>query len=807
MIKKFSVGGMSCTACSAGIEKNLIKLNGVSSATVSLLLKELEVDFDETVLPQEKIIETVEKLGYTINEYGKADIERYSEAKKLKKRFLISLMFLIPLMYFSMGVMLGAPAFKNWINYIIQFVFATAIIVINFKFYINGVKGVIHRAPNMDTLVSLGSVSAFIYSITVTILAIFGREVNHTFFEASAMVLTLVTLGKWLEELSKVKTGDAIDKLNKLMPKTATILKDGKMITVLTSEIQAGDTVILRIGDYASIDGVVVEGSASIDKSAITGESLPEEINVDDFISSGSIIKDGFIMVEAIQVGNDTLFSKIVEIVKNSGASKAPIQRIADKVAGVFVPIVTALSIIAFTLWIIFNGELYTAFNFGISVLVISCPCALGLATPVAVMASTGLAASKGILFKDAGALQNARKINCVLLDKTATITVGKPKVIDFVNYSSLADKDIFEFVYALENLSSHPLADCIKEFCGRSQKIVKNYKYDVGKGIVAQIDDKTYFVGNQKLLNAGLIGKANKLENEDYLGKTVIYFADENQILSIFTVADYLKEDSKDAIALLSEKQIKTVMITGDSYNVAKRIADDVKVDTFVAEVLPQEKFEIVNDYKNQGYYVAMVGDGINDSPALASADIGIAMGTGTDIAIDSSDIIIANGNLKGVNEAIELSKKSTKIIKENLFWAFFYNTFAIPIAGGALSFFGIILTPALASVCMSLSSLFVVANAMRLSIRKKRTRAKKIKKDKEFSYTLCIEGMTCGHCSSKVNDVLSKIEGVEKVNVDLKNNSATLTSYVNIAEEEFMKLIGNAGYKVTDIILKELR
>ncbi len=805
MIKKFSVGGMTCSACSSGIERTLNKIDGVNSVNVSLLLKEMSVDFDPNLVSEATVIDRVEKLGYTVFPYGEQKLERNSEANKLKKRFLVSLIFLLPLMYFSMGVMFGAPAFENKINFIIQFIFALTIIALNFKFYTNGFKAVINRSPNMDTLVSLGSLSAFVYSVVVTILAWLSKDVSHTFFEASAMVLTLVTFGKWLEELSKLKTGDAIEKLNKLIPKTATVLKDGKMITVLTAEIEAGDTVILRVGDYASIDGVVVEGRASIDKSAITGESLPEEVSVDDFISSGSIIKDGFIMVEAIQVGQDTLFSKIVEIVKNSGASKAPIQRLADKVAGVFVPIVSALSLIVFSLWLIFNGELYTAFNFGISVLVISCPCALGLATPVAVMAATGVGASKGILFKDAGALQNARKIDCVLLDKTATITVGKPKVMDYVNFSSMTDLEIFSIVSALERMSNHPLADCVLDFCGKSLKTVDNYVYHTGKGIEGFVGGKLYFMGNQKLLNDTLLDKANLIENNDYAGKTVLYFADSEKILAIFTVADYLKEDSKQAVLELKRMCIETVMITGDNQSVASRIADEVGVSEYEAEVLPNDKFEFVKKYQSKGYYVAMVGDGINDSPALSSADIGIAMGTGTDIAIDSSDIIIANGNLKGISSAIKLSDKSTKIIKENLFWAFIYNVIAIPIAGGALSFIGLSLTPTLASICMSLSSLFVVSNALRISIEKK---GKKVKKNKKISkkpvgyYVLTIDGMMCEHCAGKVRAVLSTIDGVESVEIDLKNKKAMLTTSISIAEDIFDEVIISAGYNLLEYV-----
>jgi len=795
MIKKFSVGGMTCSNCSQGIEKYISSLNGIKSVSVSLLLKEMTVDFDSSIISAEEIISAVERLGYTADFYNLNKIDKYSEAKKLKKRFFISLILLLPLMYFSMGVMFGLPGFDKKINFIIQGVFAVSIIAINFKFYINGVKAVLHLSPNMDTLVSLGSFSAFVYSVVMTILLFVGVQVEHVFYEASAMVLALVTLGKWLEELSKVKTGDAIDKLNKLMPKTATVLKDGKMVTVLTSEIEVGDTVVLRIGDYVPIDGVIVEGTASIDKSVITGESLPEEVKVDDFIGSGSIIKDGFLMVEAIQVGGDTMFSKIVEIVKTAGASKAPIQRIADKVAGVFVPVVTLIAIITFTLWASITGDLYNAFNYGISVLVISCPCSLGLATPVAIMASTGKSASLGVLFKDAGAIQNTCKINCVLLDKTATITVGKPKVTDFLNLSDMDNKAVYRIVSALEIKSSHPLAECIFDFCGQSELNVENYEYIVGKGAKGIVDGETYYIGNSELLPD--VVKVSLQEREEFFGKTVIYFSNSSKLLAIFAVADYLKEDSFEAIKTLKDSGIKTVMVTGDAESVANRVAKEVGIDTYEAQVLPEDKYRIVEKYKNEGYFVAMVGDGINDSPALKSADIGIAMGTGTDIAIDSSDIVLVNGSLKGLGNAIEISKKSVKIIKENLFWAFFYNVVAIPVAAGALSFVGFVLTPIIASACMSLSSLFVVTNALRISRKKKEKSNKNKKRVKvNYIYTIYIEGMSCGHCTDKVEKALSKLDGVIKVSANLKNKTATVESEIEIAEEVFDKTITEIGF-----------
>ena len=802
MTKKFTVLGMTCSACSSGIERNLSKADGIFSVSVSLLAKEMEVEFDENVISEQMIIALVDKIGYKAYVYGTQKQDRWAQAKKLKYRFFVSLIFLLPLLYFSMGNMIGVPTFSLQINFIITWVLATIIIAINFRFYINGVKALVRRMPNMDTLVSLGSSSAYIYSVIITIMLFLSTPATHTYFEASAMVLTLVTLGKWLEEISKVKTGDAIEKLNKLIPKTATVLKDGKMVTVLTSEIEVGDTVILRVGDYVSIDGVIVEGKASIDKSAITGESLPEEVTIDDFVSSGSMIKDGFIMVEAISVGKDTLFSKIIEIVKKAGTSKAPIQNIADKVAGVFVPIVSAISLITFAIWIFTTGNLYLSIGYAISVLVISCPCALGLATPVAIMASTGKGASQGILFKDAGAIQKMRKINCVLLDKTATITVGQPRVNEYINLSKLSDEKVKMIVSAMEGKSSHPLAQSIIEYCGQSNYELTEYDYILGKGIVAKCDGEQYYLGNKKLIE--LTKNLDCDYEKVYSGKTVIYFANDRELLAIFVVSDYLKVDSASAIKELNESGIKTVMITGDNESVAKSVCQEVGIQEYMAQVMPQDKYSIVQEYIKKGYYVAMAGDGINDSPALKEADVGIAMGDGTDIAIDSADVILVNGNLGGIVEGIKLSKKTVRVIKQNLFWAFFYNVIAIPISAGAFAFLGLTLTPMLASVCMSCSSLFVVTNALRIS-RKKKIKKEKVAKvckdQKTYTYVVQIEKMTCNHCISKVKEGLEKQNYVTSAKVSLQNKKAIVRTNMPIAVSLITNLIEGLGYEVVNI------
>lgn len=801
MIKKFSVGGMTCVNCATGIEKAVSKIDGVSSVTVSLIEKTMIVDASEQV-NNDIIIAAVEKIGYTAYVYGTAGVDKFSDAKKMKKRFILSLIFLLPLMYLCMGGNFGAPLPPKKINFIIQWVLSTVILVLNRKFFISGTKAVLNRSANMDTLVSLGSISAYIYSVVVCVMLFVGSEsVSHTFFESSSMVVTLVTLGKLLEELSKIKTGDAIEKLSNFLPKIATIIVDGKQKTVLTSELRVGDVLLLRAGDYVSVDGEVIEGNASIDKSAITGESIPVEVSAGSKVSSGSILNNGYLHLMAQSVGEQTLFSKIVQIVKNAGASKAPIQKFADKVSAVFVPIVSLIALTTFILWVIITKDLYSAFNFGISVLVISCPCALGLATPVAVMAATGSGASNGILYKNAEALQNACKVNCVLLDKTATLTEGKPKVTDYVNFTDESTQTLFPIISALESKSNHPLATSIKEYCGQTEKQVADYEYIVGKGIIGQVDGVKYYLGNLELLPKDVTLSKIPKQMKD---KSLVYFADEIQLVSVFAVEDCLKEDSKQAVMEMQKRSIKTVMLTGDNFSEAKRVAEQVGIESFEAEVLPQDKFATVEKYKNNGYFVAMVGDGINDSPALKSAGLGVAMGTGTDIAIDSSDVVIVGGNLTALNKAFEISENSNKIIKENLFWAFFYNTLGIPVAAGAFAFLGITLTPWLASIMMSLSSLFVVTNALRLS---KKTKAKKENKVKPTAIiTLTVEKMTCGHCKEKVENALKNISGVITAKVDLDKKMATLTVRNKVAQKDIQLAVENAGFTASDFSEKEI-
>lgn len=789
--RKFDVGGMSCAACSSGIEKAVKRLIGVESAEVSLLEKSMTVVYDENSITDEKIIATVERLGYTAAIFGNQE-NKYSDANKLKKRFFLSLCFLLPLMYLSMGKMLGAPTFENSVNaglavdLILQFIFATVIIAINFIFYKSGVRAVKNLSPNMDTLVFLGSFAAYAYSIVTSALMIAGAaDKTHVFFESAAMVMTLVDLGKYLEEISKRKTGAEIEKLGSLLPKTVVRITGDKEETVSTAALKVGDVILLKAGNYCPADGKAVKGFAGVDKSAITGESLPEEISVNGKIVSGSILRSGYLYVECESVGENTVFSKIVETVKSAGASKVPMQKFADKVSAVFVPIVVAIAVITFCLQLIFNsGDLNYAVKCAISVIVISCPCALGLATPVAVMAATGKAASLGVLFKDGETLQNARKINCVLLDKTATITEGKPKVIGFINLSDKSDGEIFSVSSALEKHSNHPLAQAVVDFCGDTLKIAEDYSYALGKGVTGRVDGETYSLGNYKTANTDGV--------EYFENATSVALTCGDKTLAVFGIADAVKSDSRAAVANLKQSGVSAVMITGDGETAAKSVAKETGIERYEYSVLPAGKADYVNKYKERGYYTAFVGDGINDSPALKTADIGIAMGGGTDIAIETSDVVIVGGSLTKVSDTIAVSKKTVGIIKGNLFWAFFYNVIMIPVAAGAFAFSGVSFEPWMAAFAMSLSSLFVVLNALRINGYGKKSEVK-IKGDIKMEFK--VEGMMCEHCKKRVAEAVKSVAGVKDVEINLKKKTVKITGDADISAVK--AAVKAAGYE----------
>ena len=555
MEKKFFIEGMSCANCALSIEKNLSNKKGIISVNVSLMGKSMVVSFDENIISPKEICSVVKKIGYLAFEENKG--QNFDGTKLMKKRFIFSIIFLIPLMYFAMGEMFNFPVPNYLINLPLQFILSIVIIAINFKFYINGVKAVINGSPNMDTLVSLGSFSALVYSVVWAIIVFVTKNPTHLFFESSAMVLTLVTLGKWLEEISKKKTGEEVEKLSSMLPDTVSIMINGEEKIVNVNEVKTGDIIVYRVGDFASFDGKVIKGIGSVDKSAITGESIPVEVSVDSQIISGSVLKSGYILYQVTVPKSASVFSRIIEIVKNAEISKAPMQKLADKIAGIFVPVVTSIAIIVFLLWLLIVGDTYLAFKYSISVLVVSCPCALGLATPVVIMATTGKSASCGVLFKDADAIEKLSKVDTVFLDKTATLTEGKPKVVDFINYSNLTDERVKQIAYSLENKSNHPLADCIKDFCTNSNLEVTDFEYVIGKGIKGVVDNKTYYLGNF----------INVENSEKFIGKTLVIMSDiNNDVIAIFAIFDQLKTDSRDTILQLKNLGVKTYMITGDN-------------------------------------------------------------------------------------------------------------------------------------------------------------------------------------------------------------------------------------------------
>ena len=827
--EKFTVTGMSCSACSAGVERVTKKLNGVKTAEVSLLGESLTVEYDETLVTREDIFAAVTALGYGIGDYREGKEERQKgKAEALKKRFIVSMILLVPLMYLAMGGMISLPEPPAKANYILQFILAGATMAVNFRFFRNGFSALVKRVPNMDTLVSLGSGVSFLYSIYLAIKmsAHAGEHTGHLFFESAAMILTLVTLGKWLEAAATGKTGKEVEKLLRMMPDTVTIVENDEEKNVPFSSLKEGDILAVKQGEYIPVDGVVVSGGGFVDRAAVTGESVPVEAEVGAAVTGADIVKSGYMRVRAEKVGKDTTISQIVRMVKEAGESKAPIQHTADVIAGIFVPAVTLIALVTFLAWTLAKGDVSTAANYAISVLVISCPCSLGLATPVAVMAATGKGMSLGILFKNAEALQRAEKVNCMLLDKTATLTEGNMKVTDFSAVAGCSaglanggadEKEILQIAAAIEAKSNHPIADCIYEYAveksGEVRLIAENYEYETGKGALAEVNGKKYRLGNRKLLTEA----ENKLafEEEKRLskqGKTAVFLAGESGVIGVFAVADALNETSKEAIAALKKEKIRVAMVTGDNERVAHAIAESVGISDVFAEALPKDKAEAVKRVQSAGGYVAMVGDGINDSPALKQADVGIAVGTGTDVAIDSADVVLVSGDIRSAADAVQISRKTVKNIKENLFWAFFYNVVAIPVAAGAFAFAGLSLNPMIAAACMSLSSLFVVGNALRLTRFKSRFQSgnaaeKSVNENKNYEVkgnmkkVLHIEGMMCAHCVKHVTDALNAVDGVSVIEVNLKKKTAEIALEKDVKNEELTAAIKNAGYEVKKI------
>ncbi len=818
MVKRYNVTGMTCSACSSGIERAMGRLDGVSSCEVSLMAKSMKVDFDESVVSEEKIFSVVKELGYGIyNEGEQPEGKAQNRDNKLFIRFIISVCLLAPLLYVSMGHMIKAPVpfflnphkgYGQWFA-LYQCILAAAVIAVNFSFFKNGIVAVFKRVPNMDTLVALGSGASFIYSLVLTVLIFVGNSngnpswsglYSDLHFESAATILALVTVGKWLEEKSKKKTGTEIEKLLKLAPDTVTVECDGVRKTVPVKEVKVGDIVVVKQGEYVSVDGIITDGHGFVDKCAVTGESLPVEVTSGDAVTSAAIVTNGVLKLRAERVGDQTTLSKIIEMVREAGASKAPIQKLADKIAGIFVPVVTAIALITFLVWLLIDGGFRAehCVTYAISVLVVSCPCALGLATPVAIMTATGKAASLGILYKDAESLQRVCGINSVLLDKTATLTLGKPQVTDVCVFGCDRE-EILKIACGIERNSNHPLAKCVVEYVGDGAE-VSDFSYIVGQGARAVYSGEIYSLGNIKLVTGVKISKEviDSAANLSAQGKTVLYMADSKRVVALIAVADVIKEGSGQAISMLKDRNMKIAMLTGDESKTAQAVAASVGIDDFVAEVMPEDKLNAVVNLQNAGGCVAMVGDGINDSPALKQADVGIAMGSGTDVAIDSADVILVGEDLRTLDTVFDLSRATVRNIKENLFWAFIYNVVMIPVAAGAFSALGFSFNPMIAALCMSLSSLFVVGNALRLL----RYRNKKIiKVDKYMKKIIHIEGMCCEHCAKRVENALSAVSGVVSADVKLKKKTAVVRSREEIDDAEISKVISEAGYTVTAI------
>ncbi len=830
-MEKYEITGMSCAACSARVEKAVSSLEGVESCSVNLLTNSMTVD---GTVSTADVITAVEHAGYGASVSGdkkdnvKNSAKEASGAEKAEKnlvvRLISSVVVLILLMYISMGhTMWGWPlphiiARNPVIIALLQLLLSAVVMVINQKFFINGFKGLIHRAPNMDTLVALGSSASFVYS-TFAVFAmadvmlagdIQGAHhwLHELYFESAAMILALITVGKMLEARAKGKTTDAIEALMKLSPETATVIRDGKEELVPVERVAKRDVFIVRPGENIPVDGVVTRGHSAVDEAALTGESLPIDKSAGDTVSSGTLNKSGVLYCEATRVGEDTTISKIIKMVSDASATKAPIAKIADKVSGVFVPIVMIIAFLATVIWLIAGESFGFALARGISVLVISCPCALGLATPVAIMVGTGLGAKNGILFKTAVSLEEAGKVKTVLLDKTGTITSGHPSVTDIIPAGNVDKTELLRLAASLEKNSEHPLAEAIINKAEADNVLLEDIcEFEIlpGNGLLGKIAHKRIFGGNLRFVE-GYIDisdhiktKAESLASE---GKTPLFFAFGDELIGVIAVADTVKPDSADAIAELKAMGIKTVMLTGDNERTAKSIGEKVGVDEVISGVLPDGKESVVKEYQKNGS-VAMVGDGINDAPALTRADIGIAIGAGTDIAIDAADIVLMKSGLSDVPAAIKLSRKTLKNIRENLFWAFFYNTVGIPLAAGALiPIWGLKLNPMFGAAAMSLSSFCVVANALRLNFVKIKNKIKIVKEEKkEMEKVMKIEGMMCPHCEARVKKTLEAFAEVEEADVSHTRGTATLKLSGDISNEALKSAIENDGYTVISV------
>ena len=832
-MKKFNVTGMSCAACSSRVEKAVSKVEGVQSCSVSLLTNSMGVEGSAS---EESIIAAVEKAGYGASVAG-AEKKQSAETDQLKDkdtpvlmhRLIASVGFLVVLMYISMGHMMWGwplPAFfaDNHIAMgLAQLLLCVIIMVINQKFFISGFKGLIHRSPNMDTLVALGSGASFVYSVyalfAMTDAQVKGNAelvmsyMHEFYFESAAMILTLITVGKMLESHSKGKTTNALKALLNLAPKKATLLIDGKETEVTVDKVKKGDVFVVRPGESIPVDAEITDGSTAVDESALTGESIPVDKVVGDTVSAGTINKAGFIKCSATAVGEDTALSQIIKMVSDAAATKAPVAKIADKVSGVFVPAVIVIALITIAVWLLCGQTVGYALARGISVLVISCPCALGLATPVAIMVGNGMGARKGILFKTAASLEEAGKTKIAVLDKTGTITKGEPKVTDIIPFE-ITENELLKYAYSIEVKSEHPLAKAIivkAEELSLNPYEVTDFKAESGNGLSAEYNGKRIIGGSKKYISSiigisnDILSKADKLSEE---GKTPLFFMLDNKLLGIIAVADVIKEESPKAIKQLQNMGIKVVMLTGDNERTAKAVGKLAGVDEVIAGVMPDGKEKVVAELKKQGK-VLMVGDGINDAPALTRADIGMAIGSGTDIAIDAADVVFMKSKLTDVPAAVRLSRKTLRNIHENLFWAFIYNVIGIPLAAGVwIPLLGWQLNPMFGAAAMSLSSFCVVTNALRLNFfditnpkKDRKIKYKSKKDDNAMTKTMKIDGMMCSHCEGRVKQSLEGLAQVSQAEVSHEKGTAVVTLSADVSNDVLKKTVEDQGYNVISI------
>ncbi len=863
MKQTFNITGMTCSACSSHVEKAVNKVPGVKQATVNLLTNSMVAEYDEGQLTAQDIVKAVVESGYgaSLPDSGSKAKSRAKpqnqvmeeEMANMKHRMIWSFVFLIPLFYISMGHMMGAPlpafllGLENAVAFgLTQLLLVLPIMYLNDKYYKVGFKTLIHGAPNMDSLIAVGSAAAVVYGVFAIYqmgwglshgdMALVGKYHMDLYFEGAGMILTLVTMGKFLETRSKGKTGEAITRLMDLAPKTATVLWDGVETEIPVEEVRVGDRIVVRPGQSIPVDGVIVEGQSAVDESALTGESLPVDKGPGDKVAAATINKSGFFTFEADRVGEDTTLAQMIRLVEEASASKAPIAKMADKVAGVFVPVVMVIAAVTAVVWLFATGfDVTRALTAGVSVLVISCPCALGLATPVAIMVGTGKGAENGILIKSAEALETLHTIDTVVLDKTGTLTQGKPVVTDILSGSEIDEEGLLTLAACLEGPSEHPLATAIvEESKARRLKLaaVEGFSAVHGRGVRATLQGKVFMGGNRAMMEeAGVelgdfVPKAEALAGQ---GKTPLYFADEKRVLGVVAVADTPKPTSAKAVAAFRELGLDVVMLTGDNRRTADAIGRELGVTQVMAEVLPQDKERKVYELQQQGRKVAMVGDGINDAPALARADVGLAIGAGTDVAIESADIVLMKSDLLDAAAAVELSRATIRTIKEGLFWAFFYNTLGIPLAAGVFyPFLQWQLNPMFAAAAMSLSSVTVVTNALRLRFFKSKFRSDvpaqptpcpcdtqdtcplevsapegaeiENKGEDTMNKTLIIEGMMCAHCTGRVEQALSAIDGVSAVEMSLENKSATVTLTKDVADQVLIDAVTEAGYQVVD-------